>query len=48
MAERLTSSYPNTRKKLINNESFEYAHLIKFERPSKEASKGKPSTNAAN
>ena len=48
MAERLTSSHPNTRKKLINNEPFEYAHLIKFERPSKEYVKGTPSTNAAN
>ena len=48
MAERLTSSYPNTRKKLINNEPFEYAHLVKFERPSKEYKKGKPSTNAVN
>ena len=32
MSERSVGT--NTRKKLINNEPFAYAHLIKFERPS--------------
>ena len=32
MAERSVGT--NTRKKLINNEPFAYAHLVKFERPS--------------
>ena len=33
MAERTVGT--NTRKKLINNEPFAYAHLVKFERPIK-------------
>ena len=35
MAERLTSSNLALKKRLINNEPFAYAHLIKFERPRK-------------
>ena len=31
MSERSVGT--NTRKKLINNEPFAYAHLVKFERP---------------
>ena len=34
------------KKKLINNESFTYAHLIKFERPSAVLDSGKFSTDA--
>ena len=34
------------KKKLINNEAFTYAHLIKFERPSSVLLSGKYSTDA--
>ena len=34
------------KKKLINNEAFTYAHLIKFERPSSVLPSGKYSTDA--
>ena len=34
------------KKKLINNEAFTYAHLIKFERPSAVLTNGKYSTDA--
>ena len=36
----------NTRKKLINNEPFAYAHLVKFERPSSTLASGTYSTDA--
>ena len=35
-----------TRKKLINNEPFAYAHLVKFERPSSTLKNGNYSTDA--
>ena len=44
MAERSVGT--NTRKKLINNEPFAYAHLVKFERPSSTLPNGKYSTDA--
>ena len=44
MAERSLST--DLRKVLINNEPFEYCHLIKFERPSKALLNGKFSTDA--
>ena len=44
MAERSLST--DLRKALINNEPFEYCHLIKFERPSKALLNGKFSTDA--
>ena len=44
MAERNLSTA--LRKVLINNEPFEYCHLIKFERPSKALLSGKFSTDA--
>ena len=45
MAERSVGT--NTRKKLINNEPFAYAHLVKFERPSSTPKGAKYSTDAA-
>ena len=44
MAERSVGT--NTRKKLINNEPFAYAHLVKFERPSSTLTNGTHSTDA--
>ena len=44
MAERPIGA--NTRKKLINNEPFAYAHLVKFERPSSTLKNGNYSTDA--
>ena len=44
MAERNLST--DLRKVLVNNEPFEYCHLIKFERPSKALLNGKFSTDA--
>ena len=44
MAERTVGT--NTRKKLINNEPFAYAHLVKFERPSTIPANGKYTTDA--
>ena len=44
MAERLLST--NLKKLLINNEPFNYCHLIKFERPSEALINGKFSTDA--
>ena len=44
MAERTVGT--NTRKKLINNEPFTYAHLVKFERPSATLRNGTFSTDA--
>ncbi len=44
MAERSVGT--NTRKKLINNEPFAYAHLVKFERPSSTLTNGNYSTDA--
>ena len=44
MAERSVGTA--TRKKLINNEPFAYAHLVKFERPSSVLRNGKFSTDA--
>ena len=44
MAERTVGT--NTRKKLINNEPFAYAHLVKFERPSATLTNGTYSTDA--
>ena len=44
MAERSVGT--NTRKKIINNEPFAYAHLVKFERPSTTLRNGKFSTDA--
>ena len=44
MAERTVGT--NTRKKLINNEPFGYAHLVKFERPSTTPANGKYTTDA--
>ena len=44
MAERNLNA--NLRKALINNDAFEYCHLIKFERPSKAMLNGKFSTDA--
>ena len=44
MAERSVGT--NTRKKLINNEPFAYAHLVKFERPSSTLKNGNYSTDA--
>ena len=44
MSERTVGT--NTRKKLINNEPFAYAHLVKFERPSSTLTSGKYSTDA--
>jgi len=44
MAERLLST--NLKKLLINNEPFQYCHLIKFERPSQALINGKFSTDA--
>ena len=44
MAERTVGT--NTRKKLINNEPFAYAHLVKFERPSATLTNGTFSTDA--
>ena len=44
MSERSVGT--NTRKKLINNEPFAYAHLVKFERPSSTLPSGKYSTDA--
>ena len=44
MAERTVGT--NTRKKLINNEPFAYAHLVKFERPSATLRNGTFSTDA--
>ena len=46
MAERLTSSNLALKKRLINNEPFVYAHLIKYERPYKFTKAGKPNTDA--
>ena len=44
MAERTVGT--NLRKKLINNEPFTYAHLVKFERPSAILPNGTHSTDA--
>ena len=44
MAERALS--PDLKKLLLNNEAFNYAHLIKFERPSKELIDATFSTDA--
>ena len=44
MSERAVGT--NTRKKLINNEPFAYAHLVKFERPSSTLKNGNYSTDA--
>ena len=44
MAERIVGT--NTRKRLINNEPFAYAHLVKFERPSSTLKDGNFSTDA--
>ena len=44
MAERIIGAA--TRKKLINNEPFAYAHLVKFERPSSTLRNGNYSTDA--
>ena len=44
MAKRSINS--NIETALINNEPFEYAHLIKFERPFAPDSDGKYRTNA--
>ena len=44
MAERPIGA--TTRKKLINNEPFAYAHLVKFERPSSTLTSGNYSTDA--
>ena len=44
MPERLLADA--LKKKLINNEAFTYAHLIKFERPSNVPPQGKYSTDA--
>ena len=44
MAERSVGT--NTRKKLINNEPFAYAHIVKFERPSTTPANGKYTTDA--
>ena len=46
MAERLATNNAALKKRLINNEPFVYAHLIKYERPHKIISQGKHSTNA--
>ena len=46
MAERLATNNAALKKRLINNEPFVYAHLIKYERPHKIKSQGKHSTNA--
>ena len=46
MAERLSSSNSALKKRLINNEPFVYAHLIKYERPHKVLPNGKHSTDA--
>ena len=44
MAERALST--DLKKLLLNNEPFTYAHLVKFERPSKELLNGTFSTDA--
>ena len=44
MAERLLST--NLKKLLINNEPFNYCHLLKFERPSEALLNGTFSTDA--
>jgi hypothetical protein len=44
MAERALST--DIKKLLLNNEPFTYAHLVKFERPSKELINGTFSTDA--
>ena len=46
MTERLTSGNIALKKRLINNEPFIYAHLIKYERPHKFPKAGKPNTDA--
>ncbi|WP_291767823.1 hypothetical protein, partial [Maricaulis sp.] len=44
MAER--NLHANLKKRLINNEAFVYAHLIKYERPYPALKSGKHSTDA--
>ena len=46
MTERLSSSNSALKKRLINNEPFVYAHLIKYERPHLAMPNGKHSTDA--
>ena len=46
MAERLATNNAALKKRLINNEPFAYAHLIKYERPHKALPNGKHSTDA--
>ena len=46
MAERLATNNAALKKRLINNEPFVYAHLIKYERPHNADKNGKHSTDA--